>query len=611
MKKLKPVQFLIQAICLIENPNFYPIFLPMTPIKPAENFVIWTGILVTLAVFPAMMDPINVPKLLMLSITSLVLFFITLNNYKDIYLNKLFCSLVLFWLCALLWGGFNSDQPFYKSLIGAWGRNNGLIHYFLLTGVFISTSIIASQTKLEKLGVRLAQFGFWISLYGVIQYLNMDFIPWSSGDFPVILTLGNSNFSGIFLSFVGVATFGLMLEKGIKSQNFYFYLLSLCIEIFLLINTQAQMAKITFIVGIALVSGFYLTFSSSKIKKRLAIAWWSGSLILIGLTTFSYLTQTTYLGFFARSRSSLVDRYYHWLSAIEMIKSNPLTGVGIDAFGESYRLFRSPEAIAFRGTAATGTNNAHNVYLQLGATGGYPLLISFILLVSFVTYRGFLLLVRTKGASPVNILYSIWLIFLLQMFVSIDEIGITIWGWIIGGYLVGHSFFVTEAKPKNVKTKASVQMKKRTSDLHFNPGSVTKLSLLALTSFIFLNVLSISWDEVHLRKSIMKVSSDLNKGESKLDTSPIFQAAEAAFQPELKLLGVSYLLKFGDVTSALKLAEETTRLFPRSLEAWDATATIYEGSGQKKQAIKSREKTVSLDPLNDLFAQKLTEDRKE
>jgi O-antigen ligase len=581
----------------------------MDPKETLEKSVASSGILVTLAVFPAMMDPINVPKLIILALVFFTFLAITLKLLESFYVSRTFILLITIWLGSLISGVLNSDQSLYKSLVGTWGRNNGFFSYTLLTGVMVVTSLVAAKKKLDLLGTRFAKFGFFIALYGLVQYFKFDFIPWSAGDLPIILTLGNSNFSGVFLSFVGVATLGLILKSGIKSTSTYFFLVFLFLQLFLLYKTQAQMSVITFVVGAATLIGFRLTFSDSIIRRRFGILWWTGFVIVAFLTFVSLLTQAAQLRFLARGRSSLIDRYYHWLTAIDMMKANPLTGVGMDAFGDNYRLFRLPEAIALRGTATTGTNNAHNVYLQLGATGGLPLLISFSLLILFVTYRGYVLLKSSKGASPVNFLYSIWLMFVLQMFVSIDQIGLTIWGWIIGGYLVGSSFYVPDVNLNSIKVKKNLKSEHRQNLILFKPSAFVRNSTLTLSFLACCSVLPLGWDEINLRKSLMGVSNQVNTGVAKPDTSYLVEATEGVFQPELKLLGVSYLLKFGDVESAKRIAIVVTNEFPKSVEAWDAVATIYEETGFRAKAVKYREKTVTLDPLNDVFADKLIEDR--
>ena len=128
----------------------------MDPKETLEKSVAWSGILVTLAVFPAMMDPINVPKLITLVLVFFSLLTITLKLLENFYVSKTFILLIAIWVGSLISGVFNSDQSLYKSLVGTWGRNNGFFSYALLTGVMVLTSLVAAKKKLDLLGTRFA-----------------------------------------------------------------------------------------------------------------------------------------------------------------------------------------------------------------------------------------------------------------------------------------------------------------------------------------------------------------------------------------------------------------------------------------------------------------------
>ena len=79
-------------------------------------------------------------------------------------------------------------------------------------------------------------------------------------------------------------------------------------------------------------------------------------------------------------KPSVSVRGYYWNAAIEMFKSNPLTGVGFDSYGYYFKEFRSIEYPLRYGFELT-SSNAHNTFLQLFATGGFFLGISYLTLV--------------------------------------------------------------------------------------------------------------------------------------------------------------------------------------------------------------------------------------
>jgi len=122
-----------------------------------------------------------------------------------------------------------------------------------------------------------------------------------------------------------------------------------------------------------------------------------------------------------------------------MLKDNLIFGVGIDSFGDYYRNYRTIEGVAFRSTPMSGTNNAHNTLMQIGATGGLVLLIAYLALIIFTGYRAVVALRKSDDKILISGIFSIWIAFQLQSLVSIDQIGLVVWGWASAGCLVSLS----------------------------------------------------------------------------------------------------------------------------------------------------------------------------
>jgi O-antigen ligase len=61
-----------------------------------------------------------------------------------------------------------------------------------------------------------------------------------------------------------------------------------------------------------------------------------------------------------------------------MGKEHPLTGVGMDSYGDWYRRARSENAATVLPGPKTITNAAHNVVIDFFAFGGWPLLLAYL-----------------------------------------------------------------------------------------------------------------------------------------------------------------------------------------------------------------------------------------
>ena len=84
-------------------------------------------------------------------------------------------------------------------------------------------------------------------------------------------------------------------------------------------------------------------------------------------------------------KPSVTYRGDYWHAGIEMFKSHPWFGVGLDAYGDYYRAERTLAATLRRGPS-TVSNAAHNVFIDIAATAGIFALLAY-LAVIFIGMR--------------------------------------------------------------------------------------------------------------------------------------------------------------------------------------------------------------------------------
>lgn len=568
----------------------------MNSVPKIQLLPIYVASAVTIVFIPALLDPINLPKLVLLALGAGLTvggFWKDFGNLRAHTSRSLF--LISCWfVIALVLASIFSPQPLFKTIVGVWGRNNGSLTYISLLILFLAIASQKSLTPAIHAIKVLSILGFICAPYGVVQSLGLDPISWNNPGNRIILTLGNSNFAGAFIAITAIATLGYMARFAKSYLIRAILIISYLTQMYLILKSDAIQGLVIALLGSGLFIGFLLWHTKAKFAKRLGLVWWP----LFAMTCIFGLASVFGTGPLASTVSpslgSLKDRYYHWVAAINMMRDHLFFGVGIDSFGDFYRLNRIQAAIDARGTAGTGTNNAHNTFLQIGATGGLLLLSAYLALTIYIAYRAVYALRIQEDKVLVGLLFSIWIAFQFQSFVSIDQIGLVVWGWIIGGCIVSLSFY-TPAASANQKKVEKNRLAQNSSSKRLTRVNLMIMIIGLIPSMILSPVVV---NELILRNRIVDFVSSTSENEATQRAQALVATAQKSKQPELRLQAVGYLLSLKQYDAALSLALLNNKEFPNSFESWDATAKIFEGLGDKEQAIFPRQRSVELDPLN-------------
>jgi hypothetical protein len=129
-----------------------------------------------------------------------------------------------------------------------------------------------------------------------------------------------------------------------------------------------------------------------------------------------------------------------------MTISNPIHGVGLDRYSDWYWAFRDQKTIEALG-ANDFTTSAHNIFLDISSSGGFPLLITYLILLMLVLIKGMIVLSKMKKPDHAFIaIFASWIGFNVYSVIGIGQIGILIWGWIFSGLILSWNSISLESK---------------------------------------------------------------------------------------------------------------------------------------------------------------------
>ena len=387
-------------------------------------------------------DAINLPKFLVLAGCSICILGL-LVNYLSGYLRNQFrrlsvgvLSFVLFTILTFVANSSSSAQFF-----GAFGRNTGLVAYLGLAIVLLASAIVGRKSFGRKALYALILVSLFNMGYGFVQISGRDPIEWPNLNNPIIGTLGNTNFYSALLGIGAVAVFALILEGGTILSRLSWGV-ALAGMLFISYESEAIQGLGVFLIGAVIV--FYYRFLTGR------SIFISGSyLVLVSIvfvvSVFGTLRKGPLSGLLYQE--SVTYRGDYWSAGWEMTKANPLLGVGMDGYGDWYRASRTESAALRRGPDVT-TNSAHNVFLDISSNGGFLLLFAYLLILGLALRSSILILKRSKGFDFVAVgLVSCWVGYLAQSTVSINQLGLAVWGWVFSGAIIGYQVYGDEELP--------------------------------------------------------------------------------------------------------------------------------------------------------------------
>jgi O-antigen ligase len=534
-----------------------------------EKLLLWAVCLLTLTVTPFISyDPINLPRFLILIVFGLILFLLIIlqrfNHFQNT--NRLFLFLTLGFinwsLISLIFSGIDLSDGFF----GITGRFNGVLTYISFI-IFMTTAFLLSRAELISSFVKiLAITGVVSAIYGLIQYMGRDPFNWINEYSPVFGFFGNPNFQASFMGISATASLALLLNVRSKLQYRFGWAIYIPFAVFIISKSKSQQGFLVFAAGASVVIYLWISTHSrfKKIKFLYLVTWILGVIaVIIDILQKSPWQSVLY-------KESISYRGDFWRAGWSMSTDNPIFGVGLGGYGDYFRSYRDLTS-ANRIEIGSNVDSAHNIFLDISSGGGFPLL---------AFYAGLILLTLVSAikvirrGSSFNFAFSgvfgCWVAYTTQSIISVNQIGIAIWGWVLSGAIIGYEINGrSEREPTTSKNDAS-------EILAISGGLIFGL-LMTMPFFI---------TDTQFRSTVR--SGDVNK---------IMEAVQRWPQSFENMNFVTSLFRQGGFPDqSLIIARQAVKINPRSFEAWQQLSISLNASDSER--IGALAKMKELDPLN-------------
>ena len=530
-------------------------------------------------------DPVNVTKLFAAGCVGGGVFAIALvYGMKELWASAkwLVVASVLF-LAAGLNTVVNSGLPTTQNLYGVFGRQTGYVAYIILVMIASGAALLRTKKSFDLLVWALLVSGAVNVIYCAWAIAFGDFIGWNNPYGNILGLFGNPNFIGAFLGMFITGSIAFAFSSHFSWKYRIGFIVLGLIALYEIDKSNAIQGFVVTGAGLAMI-GFYLVRAKTK-------GW---------LLTSGYLLGVAIVGAFALAgalqkgplasliyKTSVSLRGQYWAAGLQMGSDNPLTGVGMDGYGNYYRMARSEYAATTLPGPRTVTNAAHNVIIDIFAYGGFPLLISYLA----ILFVGIWAIVRVTLRNRVYdgtfvALATTWLAYQLQSVISINQMGLAIWGWLLVGVLVAYEYSTRPRPTGNEKAKVVKQ-----KELVFSPQLIGGIGVV-VGALIAVPPMSadMAWKSAIKAQNVQQVEEALTPTYLKpRDSARLAQAV--LLLENSKLPDIAY-----------KYAKVGVEFNPDYFDAWRVLYSVSRSSQEDKDLALSNMKR--LDPKNpDVLAQ--------
>ncbi len=513
--------------------------------------------------------------MLLLVISASIAFFLLLPLLKSKRLGSyrvLLLLLVLFFL-QMIFVLVVSPGDKWQQFFGAGGRQTGFLTYLSLVVLTLSAAFSSSNILNQKVSKALFAAGSLSIIYGLIQAAGLDPIGWTNPYSPVFGFFGNPNFQASFLGFSAAAVTVFLLSKGTKILWRVLSGLFVFLALYVIYESKSQQGFLVYGIGstMAVIILFFKTKNLFKFRFLIlggAVVGFIG--VILDILQKSPWNSILY-------KPSVSFRGDYWRAGWKMTTEHPLFGVGLDSYRDWY--YRSRDLVtASRPESLNYTDSAHNIFLDFSANGGLPLLLIYLALVILTFISAMKVLKRMQGFDAFFVaVLIVWIGYMAQSLISINQIGLAVWGWLTSGLIIGYEIKTRSA----IDVSAKDQTKSRKShheagvSMRIGAGLVVGLAL-GLPAFLA---------DANFRSSID--SRNIERITATADKWP---------QDVIRMNYISRLFLQNNLPEkALEIARKSVVAAPDNFQAWKI---LYElpnvPTSEKAQALKMMKK---LNPL--------------
>jgi O-antigen ligase len=477
-----------------------------------------------------------------------------------------------------------SKSPFIQNIYGVAGRNTGFLTYFFLVGILMGALVLRKAKSLDFIFIGLFITGIVNVLYCGWALFFGDFISWNNPYGNILGLFGNPNFIGAFLGIWISATVGYFLTRKLKIWQVVTLSAILILSIYEVQQTRAVQGVVVTAAGLVTV-GFYWIRSRSRGWIPTSIytlfVMILGSFALLGALQRGPLAEIVY-------KRSVSLRGVYWKTGIETGMDNPIFGAGMDAYGDWYRRSRTEYAALVMPGPQTVTNSAHNVVIDIFSYGGFPLLVSYLGILSLGAIAIIRQLRKSKNYDPLFVSLSVaWIGYQLQSIISINQIGLAVWGWVLTGALLAYDK-VEDSPTTGYSSKANA---KKVVQTRTNSNSVFSPQLVSGIGAVIGLILAappISGDMAWVRAN---KSGNVQEVEKALMPTYLHPSTSDRFGYAIEILHNSKLYELSH-----KYAQLATKFNPENFGAWFALYSVAEST--KEEKLLAIQKMNELDPHN-------------
>ena len=539
---------------------------------PLVSLFILTGIVT---------DPVNVTKMWIAGGLGFALISVVLGFGLSYLRSNFFfaSSAVSIFIFAMFWTVLKTNSPLSQNIYGAYGRNTGLLTYLVLAFALLGSMLVRNQDSFKRIIYAFLVAGFINVLYCAWVLIYGDFIAWNNPYKSILGLFGNPDFISAFLGMTIAAVIALIVIGKFNLRNTLLGIAYSAVAFLEIIKSHAIQGLAVTFGGVAIVLAFKIKQSFKSIYPTILYVMASSTL---GFVAILGTLQKGPLSFVYKKSVSLRGSYWH--AGIKMGDTHPFSGVGMDTYGDLYRRARPPVALVDTPGVNIVSNASHNVVVDIFAFGGVPLLVAYLLIIGLTGRAIIKVTARSSNFSPVFVaMATTWICYEVQSVISINQVGLAIWGWVLSGLLIAYEFNTREdvlgAEPGKARSK-----QRKNVDLAITP------SLLAGVGLVI--GLIVTSPPLAADSKWISALNSKNLENVKLALAPSYMnpSNSAKYFNAVQVLANSNLQDL-----ALNYAREGVKFNPENFDAWKQ---LYFLTSTPEEKTKCVENLKRLDPLN-------------